>query len=1070
MLEVKSGFCSVMLDYLIKFNDIALVYSVFDRSQTKVRRVCVEACQSSVVRGTKYKMIRNLEDSFPARYIETFPSGREIITSGLVINSRLNKEYVITTRDEVKIEDDVYSLFMNNFSIPILREWMEFLIKYGMNNRCIEFDYYPVIYSDEHVVIDLGNGEVRKEDVVVVRNRFTEESLKSAISYGLRTKQIFITRNEVEPLNFKNLDEYYARYGANVVNNLTTLIKPLSETNGLAGNVATRSKRLFPAQGNIVNGLIERLKVANFAILNMDMGTGKTLQALSAVDGYFNTLAMEKNGKDLKQIMLDEDVSYRAAVICPGHLVDKWCDEATQLYGMRAIAIKDLESIIKIQQNREKYSKGKWLFVFAKDSAKLGDMQAPVPTKWIRGGFGKLQYCAHCMDESKQMVFRQFGQHKCPSCGGREYRKKVVSSGERGLICPNCNELLIANVSNVEKQEIKVLSYNDFETKKKSNLKCYHCGASLWGSQVRNINATHDPTWKRVWYFSNKSHKTKKSCWVHKDKYEKFGENLKLDRDEYGLASNSFGNRKYSLARYISKHMKNFFDFLIADECHMYETSSAQGEAFASLVRVSKKTLALTGTLTNGYANGLFYMFWRLNPQKMVSLGYTYDSDGEHKWNEKYGIMEARGKKEENYNTTSRGKASGAFKLKPGVNPQIVKDMLLDCVVQLQISELSDGLPELNEKIVSVETENKVYGNLFEITDILKNFAREFKDTAIAATALQYQLFYADHPYGMPPIRNPIHRDKVLIDTRQYDCSELVANGRMLNKEKELIRIVESELEEKRRCYVFVENTGKDGDFFILKRIREIVSKIPGAKPLIMEANTVAATRRESWLREQVEKNGYNVIISNPRLVETGIDFIWYKEDVEYNIPTIIFYQVGYRLDTLWQASRRHYRLIQKSECRTYYLVSKGTMQLEVLSLMAEKQVAVSAIQGGEFSSRGLASMAKGVDPKIELARRMQEGEYSSVDDVENMFKAITRSGNRDWKGVKNYLISDVLGEDAKIKTVVKKNQKKTFIPLDDFDDLEFGNIIKSIFESIPEKKSKKKVVTGQINFGDLFK
>ena len=46
-------------------------------------------------------------------------------------------------------------------------------------------------------------------------------------------------------------------------------------------------------------------------------------------------------------------------------------------------------------------------------------------------------------------------------------------------------------------------------------------------------------------------------------------------------------------------------------------------------------------------------------------------------------------------------------------------------------------------------------------------------------------------------------------------------------------------------------------------------------------------------------------------------------------------------------------------------------MQLEVLSLMAEKQVSVSAIQGGEFSSRGLSAMAKGIDPKILLYQKM---------------------------------------------------------------------------------------------------
>ena len=163
--------------------------------------------------------------------------------------------------------------------------------------------------------------------------------------------------------------------------------------------------------------------------------------------------------------------------------------------------------------------------------------------------------------------------------------------------------------------------------------------------------------------------------------------------------------------------------------------------------------------------------------------------------------------------------------------------------------------------------------------------------------------------------------------------------------------------------------------------------------------------KRESGSKKQVEDKDYNIIISNPRLVETGIDFVWESNGVVYNFPTLIFYQSGFKLDTLWQASRRAYRLIQKQECRTYYMCSDGTMQLDVLQLMAEKQVSVSAIQGGEFSARGLASMAKGVDPKNELAERLKNGKKANIDEVQNMFKAISLSAsNKFSKSIKNCL------------------------------------------------------------------
>ena len=56
------------------------------------------------------------------------------------------------------------------------------------------------------------------------------------------------------------------------------------------------------------------------------------------------------------------------------------------------------------------------------------------------------------------------------------------------------------------------------------------------------------------------------------------------------------------------------------------------------------------------------------------------------------------------------------------------------------------------------------------------------------------------------------------------------------------------------------------------------------------------------------------------RWVLTLLDFAFKYNGHHYNYPTLIFYQTGYNLATIWQASRRAFRLNQKSECRNYYL------------------------------------------------------------------------------------------------------------------------------------------------------
>lgn len=92
----------------------------------------------------------------------------------------------------------------------------------------------------------------------------------------------------------------------------------------------------------------------------------------------------------------------------------------------------------------------------------------------------------------------------------------------------------------------------------------------------------------------------------------------------------------------------------------------------------------------------------------------------------------------------------------------------------------------------------------------------------------------------------------------------------------------------------------------------------------------------------------------------------------------------------MWQASRRHYRLNQILACRTIYLLSERTIQLDALEMVASKQVATSAIQG-HFSSEGLCAMAQGVDPKIKLAQAVTEKTPEQMKGLKSMFDVLNQ-------------------------------------------------------------------------------
>jgi len=142
---------------------------------------------------------------------------------------------------------------------------------------------------------------------------------------------------------------------------------------------------------------------------------------------------------------------------------------------------------------------------------------------------------------------------------------------------------------------------------------------------------------------------------------------------------------------------------------------------------------------------------------------------------------------------------------------------------------------------------------------------------------------------------------------------------------------------------------------------------------------SVPLAKREEWIAGHAPK--LDVVISHPRLVETGLDL--FDKNGRHNFPSICFYETGYNLFTLRQASRRSWRIGQREPCRIVYFYYEGTMQDRAMALMGKKLTAAQALEG-RFSSEGLVALA-GEDANVEIAlarslvERMDEGDARRV-------------------------------------------------------------------------------------------
>ncbi len=181
----------------------------------------------------------------------------------------------------------------------------------------------------------------------------------------------------------------------------------------------------------------------------------------------------------------------------------------------------------------------------------------------------------------------------------------------------------------------------------------------------------------------------------------------------------------------------------------------------------------------------------------------------------------------------------------------------------------------------------------------------------------------------------------------------------LLPKEERLLEILAAERKEGRKVAIFLEHTGTRD---LLPTLESKLSQ-NGFSPLVLRGQAVKPEKREDWLRENLETGQYDCLICNPNLVKTGLDLL--------DFPTIIFFQCGYSVFTLRQASRRSWRIGQDKPVRVFFMAYAETMQDQALSLMAQKMETSLAVEG-ELSDKGLAALSESENSMVyELAKAL---------------------------------------------------------------------------------------------------
>ena len=410
---------------------------------------------------------------------------------------------------------------------------------------------------------------------------------------------------------------------------------------------------------------------------------------------------------------------------------------------------------------------------------------------------------------------------------------------------------------------------------------------------------------------------------------------------------------------FIARYLDGFFDYAVCDEMHQLAGDTAQGNALGALAGCARHIVGLTGTLLGGYADDLYNLLFRLEPEKMTGRGYSWGASGRAHFAQDYGVLETIARTEPEENACSQAKTTYSVHRRPGASPLLFGDFLMDSCAFLFLEDISEALPAYQESVIEVPMDEELkqaYAGLE--SDMAEALKAHRGNRSVLSTMLNTLLLYPDRPYGIGDLwgweKDERGRRRRFLIATAPDLREEAIYA----KERLLIAEIRRELSEGRRCQVFAVYTQKRD---VTARLEKLL-RDEGIACAVLRSQ-IETDQREGWYQRRL-REGTEVFIAHPRLVETGLDLLF--------APTILFYESGYSLHTLRQASRRSWRIGQSRPVRVRFLCYQGTMQARCLRLMGKKLLVALSLEG-KFAGEGLQALDDGADMLTAMARELVE-------------------------------------------------------------------------------------------------
>ncbi|MCX5470187.1 DEAD/DEAH box helicase [Alcaligenes sp. A-TC2] len=695
------------------------------------------------------------------------------------------------------------------------------------------------------------------------------------------------------------------------------------------------TRQPFEAQAHAVHAVVKLLLDHNepAAVLNADMGTGKTMMAICVA-------------------ALMQSTHPRTLIVSPPHLVYKWRREIlATVPGAKVWILNGPDTLRKLLALRNA----------------LG-LKTSKPEFFVLG-----------------RVRMRMGFHWKPAFLTRQ----VLQDGQRFRFacCPDCMEPIERENADGEMMPLSAEAASLMLADRRC--KCGHCDSTLWTliRAGKRIDSMHDLVLGALKQMPTIGDKTARKLlsifgedllggMLDDNVYEflnlmdESGELVFSDRQamrmERSLASFEFsiGEGGYQATEFIKRYLpRGYFGLLVVDEGHEYKNEgSAQGQAMGVLASQCQKTLLLTGTLMGGYADDLFHLLWRINPTQMIQDGFKPARNGSM-GSAAMAFMREHGVLKDVYkestgpsHRTAKGKQMTVRTSKaPGFGPVGIMRYVVPITVFLKLRDIGQNvLPDYDEHFINVpmsQAQDEAYQRMAKhlVYELKKALAQ--KDNSLLGVVMNTLLAWPECCFRPETVRHP--RSKAVL----FSQGPVFQEAELTPKEQQLLDLCKQEKAQGRKVLVYSIYSGTRDTTARLKSHLEM----NGFKVAVLRAS-VDAARREDWVADQVER-GIDVLVTNPELVKTGLDLL--------EFPTIAFMQSGFNVYTLMQAARRSWRIGQQHPVKVVFLGYSGSSQVECLRLMAKK-IAVTQSTSGDMPDCGLDVLNDAGDSiEVQLAKQL---------------------------------------------------------------------------------------------------